>query len=315
MLKTSSKLRSLWCTAVAVCLLGSAPWSFAGEKGLPLADRVAWQVALDRVGYSPGIIDGRIGPKTKLATREAQRVLGLPQSGELDAATRSKLKVNAASAFAPYLITGADARSVGPTTNDWEAKSKLPRLAYESLEVALAERFHCSVQLLRTLNPGVDLNADHAGDRILAPNIAASYEKVKAAKLVVDLSEKTIRALDVENRLVGLCHCSIAAKVEQRPRGATTVKVITRDPTYTFDPKMWPELKNLKRKLLIPAGPRNPVGKCWIGLRLPGYGIHGTPKPELIGKTGSHGCIRLTNWDALRLGEMVRVGTPVEFVE
>jgi len=282
---------------------------------MPLMDRVAWQIALDRAGISPGIIDGKIGAKTKLATREAQRVLGLPQTGELDKETRTKLKVDAATAFASYIISAADVAGVGETAEEWEARSKLPRLAYESLEAALAERFHCSIGLLRTLNPGADLNGYQAGGRIIVPNINATDDKSKATKLVVDLSEKTIRALDAQNRLVGLFHCSIAAKVEKRPHGTTTVKVVTRDPTYTFDPKMWPEVKNVKRKLLIPAGPRNPVGKCWIGLGLPGYGIHGTPKPELIGKTGSHGCIRLTNWDALRLGDMVRVGTTVEFVE
>jgi len=287
----------------------------ASEKNMPLADRVAWQIALDRVGFSPGLIDGKIGPKTRLATREAQRVLGLPQTGDLDASTRGKLKVNPQSAFAPYIISSADVNSVGPTADDWESKSKLARLAYESLETSLAERFHCSVGLLRTLNRGADLNAYQAGDRIIAPNIEPQSDKTLAAKLIVNLSEKTIRALDAQNRLVALLHCSIAAKVEKRPRGTTRVKVVTRDPTYTFDPKMWPEVQNVRRKLLIPPGPRNPVGKCWIGLTLPGYGIHGTPKPELIGKTGSHGCIRLTNWDALRLGGMVRVGTPVEFVD
>lgn len=303
------------CIATAAHFLLIATSVLAGEKSLPLADRIAWQIALDRVGFSPGLIDGKIGPKTRLATREAQRVLGLPQSGELDAATREKLKVNPQSAFAPYIITASDMGSVGPTAAEWEAKSKLPRLGYESLDVALAERFHCSVGLLRTLNPGADINAYQAGDRIIAPNIEMNPEKATATRLILDLSEKTIRALDAQNRLVALLHCSIAAKVEKRPRGTAKIKVITRDPTYSFDPKMWPEVKNVKRKLLIPAGPRNPVGKCWIGLSLPGYGIHGTPKPELIGKTGSHGCIRLTNWDAVRLGGMVRVGTPVEFLE
>lgn len=292
----------------------SAPAAWA-EPGLPLADRVAWQIALDRVGYSPGVIDGKIGPKTRRATREAQRVLGLAVTGELDAETRAKLKMDAAGALAPYVITAADVEGVGPTAEEWEAKSRLPRLGYESLEAALAERFHCSVGLLRTLNRGADINGYRAGDRIVVPNVASTAEKVSAARLIVDLSEKTIRVLDHQNRLVGLFPCSIAAKAEKRPRGTTTVKGVTMNPTYTFDPTMWPEVKNVTRKLLIPAGPRNPVGLCWIGLNLPGYGIHGTPKPEMIGKTGSHGCIRLSNWDAVRLGGMVKAGTPVEFVE
>jgi len=112
---------------------------------------------------------------------------------------------------------------------------------------------------------------------------------------------------------VGLFHCSIAADKARLPSGQASVIVISENPAYTFDPKMWPEVKDVTQKLTIPPGPRNPVGLCWIGLSLPGYGMHGTPMPEMIGKTGSHGCFRLTNWDALRLAKMVRVGTPVRF--
>jgi len=120
--------------------------------------------------------------------------------------------------------------------------------------------------------------------------------------------------LNRQRQLVALLHCSIAKHRDKLPSGDASVVVITENPTYTFDPKMWPEVKGVDRKLLIPAGPRNPVGRCWIGLSLPGYGIHGSPNPELIGKTGSHGCFRLSNWDALRLARMIRVGTKVHFV-
>jgi hypothetical protein len=129
----------------------------------------------------------------------------------------------------------------------------------------------------------------------------------------IDLSEKIVRVLDRERKLIGLFHCSIAKDREKLPSGSASVVVITENPKYTFDPKMWPEVKGVDRKLLIPPGPRNPVGRCWIGLSLPGYGIHGSPNPEMIGKTGSHGCFRLTNWDALRLAGMIRVGTRVRF--
>lgn len=102
--------------------------------------------------------------------------------------------------------------------------------------------------------------------------------------------------------------------MEKRPSGETKVVVVHRNPDYTFDPQYWPEVHNVTHKLLISPGPRNPVGLAWIGLDLPGYGIHGTPHPEMIGKTGSHGCFRMSNWDAIRLSKMIRPGAIVTFV-
>ena len=112
---------------------------------------------------------------------------------------------------------------------------------------------------------------------------------------------------------MGLFHCSVAAEVAKRPSGETIVKGIIFDPEYLFDPEHWPEVKGIDRKLTIRPGPRNPVGLCWIALDLPGYGMHGSPRPEQIGKTGSHGCFRLTNWDAVRLGHMLAAGARVHF--
>jgi lipoprotein-anchoring transpeptidase ErfK/SrfK len=114
---------------------------------------------------------------------------------------------------------------------------------------------------------------------------------------------------------LALVNCSIAAHVEKRPAGEATITSVAFDPNYTFNPELYPEVTNVTTRLIIPPGPRNPVGVAWIGLSLPGYGIHGTPWPELIGKTGSHGCIRLANWDARRIAKLVRVGMTVRFVE
>ena len=112
---------------------------------------------------------------------------------------------------------------------------------------------------------------------------------------------------------MGLFHCSIAAKHAKVPTRPASVTGITENPAYRFDPSMWPEVKGINHALIIPPGPRNPVGLCWIALSLPGYGMHGSPAPEMIGKTGSHGCFRMTNWDALRLAHMIKPGTPVTF--
>ena len=273
---------------------------------------LAWQIALERVAFSPGVIDGKIGRKTRLATREFQRVHGLPISGKLDNATAERLGVDPDDALAEYAIKASDFSKIGGVPKGWVAKSKLKRLGYESLEAALAEKFHCSRGALGRLNPGRSFAQLKAGDRITVP-VIVEEPGVRGHSLEIDLGEKIIRVLNKKRQLVGLFHCSIAAHASKRPSGQAKVVSVTEDPTYVFDPAMWPEVTGVDKKLVIPPGPRNPVGRCWIGLSLPGYGIHGTPNPELIGKTGSHGCFRLTNWDALRLGKMLRPGARVRF--
>jgi len=162
------------------------------------------------------------------------------------------------------------------------------------------------------LNPGRSIAALRVGDVIVAPAIPEPVIP-RGDRVEVHLTAKTVRVY-AGDKLVGLFNCSVAAKKENLPSGSATVAVIVSNPTYQFDPAKWPEVRSIRQKLLLPPGPRNPVGLCWVGLSKNGYGIHGSPNPELIGKTGSHGCIRLANWDAVRLGKMVRVGTPVTFV-
>jgi lipoprotein-anchoring transpeptidase ErfK/SrfK len=176
----------------------------------------------------------------------------------------------------------------------------------------VAERYHCSRALLATLNPDRDLARLAPGDKLIVPLVDQHGETPPADRLEVDTAAKVIRAF-AGDRLVGLFHCSIAAKHSKVPTRPASVTGITENPTYRFDPSMWPEAKGIGHALIIPPGPRNPVGLCWIALSLRGYGIHGSPAPEMIGKTGSHGCFRLTNWDAVRLGHMIKPGTPVTF--
>jgi lipoprotein-anchoring transpeptidase ErfK/SrfK len=280
---------------------------------IPWRTAVAHQAALDRAGFSPGVIDGQIGRKTTLALRTFQTAHGLSATGEFDKCTRAALEAGGAPATITYTVTAADLRAVGPVPRDWNAKARLDRLRYESLAALLAERGHCTRALVARLNPRRDLNRLRPGDRIVLPNVKPRALP-RAASVDVDLDAKIVRAKDKAGRTVALFHCSIAKSADQRPRGNARVTAVAFDPVYTFDPRMWPEVRGVTKKLRIPPGPRNPVGVCWIDLSLPGYGIHGTPSPELIGKTGSHGCIRLANWDARRLGQMVRAGTPVRFV-
>jgi lipoprotein-anchoring transpeptidase ErfK/SrfK len=291
-------------------LPASAP---AGEPDASLRGKLAWQIALERVAFSPGLIDGRPGAKTELATREFQRVHGLPVTGLPDEATTAALKIDPAAAITTYRVQRADLDGIGPAPKDWIARSKLKRLGYASLSDALAEKFHCTRGLLSEFNSGKAIDRLEAGDELSVPAVDGTPAAPHGERIEVDLSEKVIRVLDGRDQLVGLFHCSIAADRARAPSGDARVSVVAENPEYTFDPKMWPEVKGVDHKLTIPPGPRNPVGVCWIGLSLPGYGIHGSPTPEMIGKTGSHGCFRLTNWDALRLSRMIRVGTPVRF--
>jgi len=277
-------------------------------------DYVAWQAALDRAMFSPGVIDGAWGIKSQRALREFQASRGLAVTGQLDDVTREALGVDGTEALATYTIGAADIEAVGPWPTGWIEKSQVEQLGYLSLAELVAARGHCSQALLARLNPGVRLDALNVGDALLIPNVNDSPPTAAAASLQVNLVCKYVRILDGGGRTVGLVNCSIAKHKEKRPSGRCVVKVVSPDPAYVFDPEMWPEVKGIDRKLLIPPGPRNPVGLFWIGLSLPGYGIHGTPEPEMIGKTGSHGCFRLANWDAVRLGAIVKPGVPVEFI-
>jgi len=280
----------------------------AGPEG------VALQVALDNAGFSPGIIDGIVGPKTRTSVAAFQSFVILPVTGKLDAATRRALDVQPARALRRYVITRADAEEVGACPDDWYARSKLKRLPFRSLEALVAERGHCTKQLLRRLNRGVRFDKLRAGTALLIPNVATPDALPTAQRVDVDLDRKLVRVIGGDGRVASQFHCSIPRYERDRPTKNCRVANVTIDPTYLFDPEKWPEVDNVHHRLVIPPGPRNPVGRCWIGLSLDGYGIHGTPEPELIGKTGSHGCIRLTNWDVLRLAKMVQAGTPVHFV-
>lgn len=305
--------RRTWCAAFVglAWVVGAGP-AFARPPAGINKTALARQAALDRAGFSPGVIDGVVGRKTTLALQAFQTARGLRVTGQFDAATDATLGVKNVPATFSYTLTAADMRAVGPVPRDWNAKAKLERLRYESLTALLAERGHCTRATVAGLNPGRELDRLRPGAQVVLPNVWPR-KLPAAATIEVDLGAKIVRALDKAGRTIALLHCSIAKSAAKRPRGTTKVTGVAFDPVYVFDPRMWPEVRGVTRKLTIPPGPRNPVGLCWIDLGLPGYGIHGTPNPELIGKTGSHGCIRLTNWDAQRLGRLVRAGTPVRF--
>ncbi len=249
---------------------------------------------------------------------------GSPSVSPFDNRIFHLLNVDVDDAVVTYEITADDAAQVGMVPEDWNEKAKLQRLPYESLAECMGEKFHCTKALLETLNPGIKLDSLAPGQTLNVPNIRPFPEDNRVvvlhnwsntASVTVDLAEKTIRVFDKDGTELALFHCSIAKDKAKLPDHDTRVQVIAApNPQYTFRPDMWPDVHDVTQTLQIPPGPRNPVGLAWVGLDLPGYGIHGTPKPELIGKTGSHGCFRLTNWDALKFAGLVQVGTPVKVV-
>lgn len=272
------------------------------------------QVALARQGISPGSIDGVWGQSTRIAVLAFQEREGLPRTGELDESTRTRLLLEKP-ALATYVVAPEDFVGLQPLAPTWTGKAQQAALEHETLLERLAERSKASPRLLQRLNPEVDWDRVNVGATIRVPEAPYPVPTAPAARLAIRLSEKWVRVFDGQGRLLAHFPCSIAAKAEKRPAGRLEIVSVAENPNYTFDPVMFPESEEgraLGRKLVLPPGPNNPVGSAWIGLSLPGYGIHGTPYPERIGRTESHGCFRLTNWDAEYLLRLVRVGMPVE---
>jgi hypothetical protein len=270
------------------------------------------QIALARRGISVGTIDGAAGENMKRALLAFQIHNGLAVSGELDAETKNALLVEEP-LFIQYMISEADMKRIMQLPSTWLGKADAPRLDYESILELVAEKGRSSQAFIRKMNPQVNWTNVTAGTLIKIPRIDPPPAP-KAAFARVHLYSKTLNVFGKNTNLIAHFPCSIAAKVEKRPVGQLLVDKAALNPTYLFDPKVFtesPEAQKIGRKLTIPAGPNNPVGTAWIGLSRSGYGIHGTPKPEQIGRTESHGCFRLANWNAEHLLQMAWSGMPV----
>jgi lipoprotein-anchoring transpeptidase ErfK/SrfK len=272
------------------------------------------QLALDRLGISCGSLDGKIGSQTRSATRAFQHQSSLPETGELDDLTKTNLTLDVPP-LTNYIVTSNDLARLQPLSKTWLAKSQQTALDYETILELVAEKSHSHPDLLRRLNPGVKWTNIFAGTPVRVPDVNADDPPGKAAFARISLSEKILEAFDSDSNLLVHFPCSIAQRVEKRPVGELHVAVIAPNPNYTFDPELFPESPEAKEqptvKLILPPGPNNPVGTVWIGLDKPGYGIHGTPRPEDVGRTESHGCFRLANWNAERLLKIVSMGMPV----
>jgi lipoprotein-anchoring transpeptidase ErfK/SrfK len=275
----------------------------------------AYQVALERIHFSCGFIDGDQGMRTRRMLRAYQASRGLPITGFLDQPTRDSIG-EPGDPFLSYTVTADDVGSIMPKPPTWRAKAAATRLGYNEIWEMLAEKFHCTRAYLKALNCGVTTPV--AGTEIIGPKVYPAAPVPKAASLRISLADTSIEPLDASGKIIGFFPCSIAKDKAKRPHGLLTVKVVDPHPDYTFDPALFADAskeEGITHKLTIPPGPRNPVGTTWVGLSLPGYGIHGTPEPENISRTQSHGCFRLANWNAEKVLKMVKVGTPVDVVE
>jgi lipoprotein-anchoring transpeptidase ErfK/SrfK len=323
------------------------------------------QVVLDRLGFTPGVVDGKQGMSTRNAISGYQEANDLALTGELDAATLAALAQYQAIP-ATRVVTIPDEFAAGPflkIPKDPQEQAKLSALSYETLDEKLAERFHTTVATLKLLNPGgvpaglpvppgpgpspspsatvpVDPAAApiatfHAGQQVRVPNVGAdviqpgsvsdpawlatlamlgvSTEQPKVARIVVSKSKGTLKAFDEAGKLVAVYTATMGSQHDPLPIGDWGINGVSRDPKFAYNPALFWDAKPGADKAMLPPGPNGPVGVVWIDLTKPHYGIHGTPNPETIGRAESHGCVRLTNWDAARLAQMVSVKTKVHF--
>lgn len=273
------------------------------------------QVLLDRSRFSPGVIDGRNGENVSLAIRAFEEHHGLKVDGELDPEVLVKLvEADDRPPLKEYTIAEADVK--GPFTKEipegFEDKAELERLGFTSAKELLAERFHMDEDLLEALNPGKRF--DEAGTRILVAEVETPKPDVKVKRIEVDRAGKALRAFAEDGTLIAHYPATIGSESTPTPDGVHDVVVIALSPNYTYRPDKY-QFKGVeaKKAFTIAPGPNNPVGSVWIGLSKETYGIHGTAEPAKVGKTASHGCVRLTNWDAQELASMVQKGVKVEF--
>jgi len=274
------------------------------------------QVALDRAGFSPGEIDGRAGAKTRLALTEYQKSANLRPSGIANEETVAALRLSPEPVVS-YTITQQDVAGpfIGKMPSDLMEGSKLPALGYTTVLEALAEKFHSSQAFLRKLNPGAKWDA---GEAIKVPDVEPFDLPTKGTKpapgaieVIVSGATKSLMVRDAAGKALMYAPVTVGSEKDPLPVGNWKVLSVAWNPTFNYNPDLFWDADPTHAKAKIPAGPNNPVGVVWVDINKEHFGLHGTPEPSTVGRTESHGCIRLTNWDATKLGRLVNVGTKV----
>ena len=291
-----------------------APAAPVSDKQAKFERLLRAQVLLDRAHFSPGEIDGAYGSNMRQALNAFQAARNLAVTGKLDEATWNALNADNSPTLVTYTVVEADvAGPFRPVPEDMMAKAALPALGYASAAEGLGEKWHAKPDLLVRLNPGKSLT--QAGEQILVPNIAGKTPLPPAAKVVVRDRAKVLQLYDAAGRLLAQYPASTGSQHDPLPIGNWKIEGVHPNPVYNYNPKLFWDAEPGDKKTKIAPGPNNPVGVAWIDLSKPHYGIHGTPVPGHVGKTESHGCIRLTNWSAAEVANLVSKGTEVVLEE
>jgi len=281
------------------------------------------EIFLDQQLFGPGKIDGRPGEFVGKALVRYQRAHDLPETGVLDA----NIPIDSVyPVYTFYTIKDEDVKFVGPCPTKPEEQCKLKYLPYPSLLDFVTERYHCAPEFLEKINKGLNLEQLKPGDQVRVPNVEpfkieelpkqGFLPEIPAYKdrvIQIHRHEKLLDIFDGDALLatVPITPGVMGSDHKETPAGSWKILGIATSPTFRWDKGVLEEGKRSDLSYLLPAGPRNPVGVLWIGLNKPGIGIHGTNNPQSIGRAQSHGCMRVANWDVVRISKLITRGMTV----